>query len=457
MARWWFYLLAIGSMAFAACDSSGIDAPPIDEDIPAGGATTLFAVTSKAFSSPAPNLSADGLELHLQGDATFEATFVTAPATINAGLGPVYNNTSCVACHAGDGRGRPPEPGDAASSMLFRVSIPGRGAHGEPMPAPGFGGQLQDRGSFGIAPEASVSISYYDSTGYFTDGAPFTLRVPRYTIRSSYQPLPGNVMMSPRVAPPVFGLGLLEAVDESTVLAFADESDRDGDEISGRPNYVWDVQAGRSALGRFGWKANAPNLLQQAAAAYNDDMGVTTSLFPVESCHGQPQSDGRDDDPELSDGELRATAYYTQTLAVPARRNSRDPEVRRGEMLFRQANCTGCHRPAMITGRHDEVPEVSFQNIAPYTDLLLHDMGQGLADGRPDYLATGSEWRTAPLWGIGLTQLVNGHTYFLHDGRARSILEAIMWHGGEAERSREYFRALSAADRTALLKFVEAL
>ncbi len=454
--RWRFLLVGLMTL-LGACNDPGIGASPADEDVPAGGATTLYLATSTAFSTPAPNLSAAGLELHRQGDVGFEAVFVTSPATVNGGLGPVYNNTSCASCHVRDGRGRPPGPGEVMASMLFRVSIPGQAADGGPLAVPGFGLQLQERGIFGVEPEAAIVIQYTDSIGRFADGTTYRLRVPRYIAHRSYRPLPADMMISPRVASPVFGLGLLEAVPEAGILALADEADRDGDGISGRANQVWDATAGRWVLGRFGWKANVPTLLQQTAAAYNNDMGITSSMFPVESCHGQPQGEGYEGEPEISDGVLRATAYYTQTLGVPARRNVRNPDVRRGEALFREANCSGCHRPLLLTGMLEGVPEVSGQRIAPYTDLLLHDMGAALADERPDYLASGSEWRTPPLWGIGLTQVVSGHTYFLHDGRAQSLLEAIMWHGGEAERSREFFRKLSRSDRDAVIAFLQSL
>jgi len=450
----------LAGLLLASCSdqSIAVEDPPVGEEHPAGGSTTLYNATSNAFSLPAPNLSGAGLQLHFRGDASFEATFVTAPATVNGGLGPIYNNTSCISCHARDGRGRPPLPGETTASMLFRISVPGQAEDGGPAPVPGFGGQLQERSIFGRQTEATMTISYRDSIGRFADGSEYRLQIPRYAPGSSYRPLPSDLQISPRVAPPVFGLGLLEAVSEATILAGVDEGDADGDGISGRPNYVWDIEKGRRAIGRFGWKANSPTLLQQVAAAYSGDMGVTSSLFPVESCHGQPQADQDDsDDPEISDDLLRATAYYTQTLGVPARRNTGEATVRRGERLFREANCSGCHRPTMVTGVLDGIPEVSGQKIAPYTDMLLHDMGEGLSDGRPDYLAGENEWRTPPLWGIGLTQVINGHTNFLHDGRARSLIEAIMWHGGEAERSREFVRKLPAADRAALLAFLQSL
>jgi CxxC motif-containing protein (DUF1111 family) len=255
----------------------------------------------------------------------------------------------------------------------------------------------------------------------------------------------------------VFGLGLLEAIPEATILALADEGDQDGDGISGKANYVWDVQKNGLSLGRFGWKANQPTLIQQVASAYHDDMGITTSLLPRENSDGQSQYDGRGDDPELSDEILDVVTFYVQTLAVPARRDLDDPLVQRGEQLFDNARCSACHIPTLQTGTLSDVPEVSNQTIQPFTDLLLHDMGPGLADNRPDFLATGSEWRTPPLWGIGLVKVVNGHTNFLHDGRARGLLEAILWHGGEAEQSREAVQEMSTNDRDALIAFLESL
>ena len=250
---------------------------------------------------------------------------------------------------------------------------------------------------------------------------------------------------------------MLEAVPDATILALADETDQNSDGISGKANLVWDVQKNGLSLGRFGWKANQPTLLQQVASAYNDDMGVTTSLLPRENSNGQLQHDGRNDDPELSNEILEAVTFYVQTLAVPARRDLDDPIVQRGEELFEVAGCSGCHIPTLRTGVLPDVPAVSNQTIHPYTDLLLHDMGPGLADNRPDFRASGSEWRTPPLWGIGLIKTVNGHTNLLHDGRARGILEAILWHGGEADASREAVQQMSTSERDALIAFLESL
>jgi CxxC motif-containing protein (DUF1111 family) len=456
-----FPIMLLG-MLITACDSGNLTDTEkmslLNKGL-SGGETTVFDATSHAFSTPAPNLSADGLAKHLAGDVEFEAAFITVPAEVNPGLGPVYNNISCINCHARDGRGRAPTSGEKLTSMLFRVSLPnpeGNGTHG-PVPVPGFGTQLNNRAIFGVPPEGTVTIDYIEGELTTSDGVKVHLRAPNYRIADPYQPLPDDVEISPRVAPVVFGLGLLEAIPEATILALADEADQDGDGISGKANSVWDAQEKALNLGRFGWKANQPTLIQQVASAYHDDIGITTPLLPRENSVGQPQYDGREDDPELSDEILDVVTFYVQTLAVPARRDLDDPLVQRGEQLFESARCSGCHIPTLRTGTLSDVPAVSNQTIHPYTDLLLHDMGPGLADNRPDFLANGSEWRTPPLWGIGLVKVVNGHTNFLHDGRARGLLEAILWHGGEAAQSREAVQGMSASDRDALIAFLESL
>ena len=457
-----YILIVLPCMLIIGCGSDDpLDAEALDaaDKALSGGETTIFDETSHAFSIPAPNLSADGREKHLAGDVQFEAVFVTVPAKINPGLGPVYNNISCINCHPRDGRGRAPNSGEKLTSMLFRVSLPNPNGDGTqaPVPVPGFGTQLNNRAIFGVSPEGKVIINYTEGQITTTDGTIVHLRTPSYKVTDTYQPLPDEVELSPRVAPAVFGLGLLEAVPEATILALADETDSDGDGISGKPNYVWDVQKNGRSLGRFGWKANQPTLLQQVAAAYNDDIGITTALLPSENSNGQLQHDARSDAPELSDEILEVVTFYVQTLAVPARRHLDDPNVQRGEQLFESAQCSACHIPTLRTGTLPDVPAVSNQTIHPYTDLLLHDMGPGLADNRPDFLAGGSEWRTPPLWGIGLIKTVNGHTNLLHDGRARGLLEAILWHGGEAEQSRKAVQQMSTSDRAALLAFLESL
>ena len=448
----------------SACDS---ESPVAVESTPvfstsefSGGETTVFDASSHAFSIPAPNLSTAALAKHLEGDVEFEAVFVTAPAVVNPGLGPIYNNVSCINCHSRDGRGRPPGIDEGLVSLLFRLSLPKAEdsvAGKPPTPVPGFGTQLNNRAIVEANPEGKVKIEYTEQTLTTADGTRAHLRHPNYTLTETYQPLPENVEVSPRVAPAVFGLGLLEAIPENAILAYADEADIDGDGISGKPNYVWDVVAQRYTLGRFGWKANQPTLLQQVAAAYNDDMGITTSLFSVENSAGQSQLTEHSVTPEVSDEILEVVTFYVQTLAVPARRDIDDPQVKQGEQLFAEAQCANCHVPTLRTGVLAGVPSVSNQTIHPYTDLLLHDMGPDLADNRPDFHASGREWRTPPLWGIGLVRRVNGHTNFLHDGRARDLMEAILWHGGEAEASRQAVEQMSKTERDALIAFLESL
>lgn len=435
--------------------------PTSNDAIPAGGVLTIVDGTSAAFSQPAPTLGAEDLERHAEGDAAFEATFVTAPAPRFGGLGPVFNNTSCTACHTGDGRGRAVTDGAlggrVTGTTLFRISMPGTSPFEAPLPVPGFGRQLQDRAVLGVAGEARVDVVYTERTERLADGIEVRLRVPTYNVSGAYTAFPSAALISPRTAPPVFGLGLLEAVSEADVLARADENDADGDGISGRPNYAIDPRTGARKLGRFGWKASAVDLIAQTAGAYNEDMGITSALLRTESCHDQQQETAaQNGGPEVDSATVEAVAHYMRTLGVPARREANDERVRRGRGLFVEARCAGCHTPEMRAGA-SPLALLSGQRFAPYTDLLLHDMGPELADNRPDFAATGTEWRTAPLWGIGLTRVVSGHTEFLHDGRARSMLEAIMWHGGEAARARELVRAMSAGDRGALLVFLASL
>jgi CxxC motif-containing protein (DUF1111 family) len=323
------------------------------------------------------------------------------------------------------------------------------------LPVPDFGGQLQLRAIAGFTPELMAAVSYTDSSGTFADGKPFTLRVPHYQFSNSYVALPDNLLFSPRVAPVVFGMGLLEAIPVADLLARADPNDRDQDGISGRPSFVFDDAVRHYVLGRFGWKATVPTVVQQTAGAYNGDMGITSTLDPAESCEGRVGCEAHAI--EIDDSIVTATAFYMQTLGVPARRGLNDPVARFGEEVFHQVGCASCHVATQRTGFLRGVPAVAGQTIRPYTDLLLHDMGPALADNRPDLAASGTEWRTPPLWGIGLVQTVNGHTNFLHDGRARSLMEAILWHDGEAARARERVKRLPLGARNALVRFLESL
>lgn len=448
--------LAVVVVLLVKCQKSTTFPASQYNDELSGGDETAFDATSKAFGSMFTGMGTYDEHVHVLGDLTFNQTFVTAPAPIHQGLGPIYNNTACVNCHHNDGIGVP-TAGDLQSSLLLRISLPGTDANGGPVPVPGYGLQLQDKAVFGKVPECKVNIIYTTQIGTFPDGEQYELRAPAYTLSNMYIPVSGTYLLSPRLAPPMTGLGLLEAVPESEILQGADPNDANGDGIKGHANYVYDVATGKKLLGRFGWKANTASILTQVATAFNQDMGITNSVLPVESSYGQSQYDGLKDDPELPDSLLNAVKFYAQTLQVPARRNTTDATVKHGEALFIAAKCANCHKQTLTTGVDVTRPYLSNQVIHPYTDMLVHDMGPGLADNRPDYLANGQEWRTAPLWGLGLYTTVNNPGYYLHDGRARTITEAIMWHGGEAQSAVNYFSSLSSTDRAAMLKFLQSL
>jgi CxxC motif-containing protein (DUF1111 family) len=431
----------------------------------AGGEATVMVNDRGAFGRSLPTLSTERLIAFKLGDRLFRTNWVIAPASVSSldGLGPIFNRVSCSACHLRDGRGQPPaSPDDLMESMLVRLSVPGIGPHGAPLPEPTYGHQLQDRGVPGVPAEGRASVSYREAPGQFPDGEAYALRIPAYRFMDlAYGPLAPEVLFSPRVAPAVFGLGFIGAIPERDILALADPDDANGDGISGRANQVWDMTAGRRALGRFGWKANEPSLRQQAAGAAAGDIGLTSTLMPqTELSEAQAAARAQTlagEQPELKDTQLDHLVFYLHTLAVPAARHANEPKVELGERVFNAIGCAACHVPSFTTGEVPDFPELGGQVIFPFSDLLLHDMGEGLADGRPDFLANGREWRTPPLWGIGLQQTVNQHTFFLHDGRARNLTEAILWHGGEGQASRDRFHALPPAERAALLRFLDSL
>ena len=440
-----------------------------------GGATTVWVTGKNAFSFPAANLSEAERARFVVGNSFFKRNWVAAPASTTArdGLGPHFIARSCGACHAFDGRGAPPElrrglVKDQPSALLLRLSVPGTDAHGGPKPEPVYGDQFNNAAVPGVKPEGQVTIRYKPIHGRFADGTPYTLQQPIYGFsRLGYGPMAKNVMISPRVAPQLIGIGLLEAIPEAEIERNAAEQAAMPGSIKGKPNRVWDVVAQREMVGRFGWKANVATVAHQTAGAFLGDMGITSSYFPEEACTPK-QTDcraaprgARGQAPEIDDKTLGDVIFYTATLAPPARRHMRDPQVLRGLILFTQAQCAVCHRPSYVTGKSPfpqlSSPALEGQTIWPYTDLLLHDMGQALADGRPDFRANGRQWRTPPLWGIGLIKDVNGHQRLLHDGRANGVLEAILWHGGEAEESKNRVLRMSREEREALVKFVESL
>ncbi len=391
-------LLTLITVAAAACDSLFTSAPE-DADV---------------FDAPIPGLTDAEMEVFLAGDAAFEEPF-----SATTGLGPIFNDVACAACHSGDGRGR-------TSNALTRFS---RGTD----PARDIGGpQLQDRAINGAVPEQ----------------------------------LPPGVDVSVRLPPPVFGVGLIEAIPVASILANVDSLDADADGISGRPSWVSaaefvpadEVGGGAGPqLGRFSRKAQVSSVLQQTVEAYQQDMGITTDFLPVENIN--PQSGAatlardRAPDPEVTASTVRAVVDYVRMLAPPAPGEA-TPVRTRGSDLFDQVGCDRCHVRQFRTGP-SRIAALADQDVVLYSDLLLHDMGDALADNRPDGDANGREWRTTPLWGLRLArEFLNGDLFLLHDGRATTIAEAIAFHGGEAAQVRAAFDALSADDRAALIDFV---
>ncbi|WP_196893478.1 di-heme oxidoreductase family protein [Aureivirga marina] len=458
-------LLLTTILSFLSCSDDDSNSPKYTaeqgEEL-SGGATTVFDTSVNAFGKIAQNLNSDLDTDFFVGNSLFNQNWVIAPASTTArdGVGPLFNARSCSTCHFKDGRGRSPlHNGELNHGLLIRLSVPGVDAHGGPLAEPNYGGQLQDQSTFHLETEGGIEITYENKVVTYPDGKSVTLRKPNYTLTNLlYGEISDNVMMSPRVGNQMIGLGLLEAIPEATILANVDLTDADGDGVSGKANSVWDIESQSMKLGRFGWKSNQPSLLQQVAGAYNGDMGITSYLFPNENCPPGVDCDEipNGGTPEIPNDDLVSTVIYASTLAVPARRNWEDQDVLAGKELFKTANCTACHIAKFQTGNHS-IEALANQTIRPYTDLLLHDMGDELADNRPDFDATGNEWRTQPLWGIGLIETVNKHTNLLHDGRARNVEEAILWHGGEAENSKQKFMNFTEEEREQVLKFINSL
>ena len=481
------YLALLAGLLLIACTSLRLRADenpdPLGEQV--AGAATVYATGRNAFSFPLANLDDAERTRFVIGNSFFKRNWVQAPASTTArdGLGPLYIARACAGCHVMDGRGSPPlEPGERAVSLLIRLSVPGTpDPHQGVVPEPTYGDQFATTAVPQVPPEGQVEISRSPVAGQFADGTRYTLQQPHYRLTAlGYGPLAAGTMLGPRLAPQLAGVGLIEAIADEDILANASTQAARPGPIKGRPNRVWDAYAQRMVLGRFGWKANTGTLAHQTAAAFNGDMGITSRVFWRENCtpaqaaclaaaHGGDARPGhlpsaaqaRPEAPEIEDAILNPVIFYTATLAPAARRQPSEPQVLRGQALFHEAQCAVCHRPSYVTGPPPlptlGSPGVSGQRIWPYTDLLLHDMGPYLADGRPDFLAGGAQWKTPPLWGVGLIREVNGHQRLLHDGRADGVLEAILWHGGEAEPSRQQVLQMSPADRAALIRFVESL
>lgn len=511
-------------------DHSGL--PPLtadvidDKEFIAGGDATVLVSDEDAFASRPEmikdNFAHDGN--FTQGDHLFR--------TPDLDIGPLLSTGSCQGCHINDGRGLVPEtPTTAMTSMALKVGDangvgdPIYGRHIQPFAVQSFttsdflSGFPKHNASVNgdkLFGEAFPFVEYEIVKGNYPDGSAYELRKPIYKIKDlSFGDFVEGVTFSARVAPQVFGTGLLEAIPEQNIIALADANDANGDGISGRAIKVKDRFTGAMKLGRFAYKGQSPTLLHQVAGAYLADMGVTTTLFSTENCTEKQvacwavaeQERSTGDEPDLSNRELALVEFYNRTLGVPARRGYNrdtkewDDNLVQGRKLFFQTGCVNCHTARHVTGEAagSELGELTLtglepnakpiamlsnQTIFPYTDLLLHDMGgscqvtredaagvscdggeqcyyvqrcEGLADGFIQGEASGSEWKTPPLWGIGLVQTVNPKSTFLHDGRARTIEEAVLWHGGEAEQIKQKFMSLKADERKQILAFLQSL
>lgn len=440
-----------------------------------GGATTVWVDGKNAFSLPAENLTDAESTRFAVGNSFFRRNWVEAPASTKArdGLGPYFIARSCGGCHTLDGRGRPPEVKggrhEQPVGLLMRLSVPGvADPHAGVLPEPNYGDQFNNAAAQGVRPEGEVTLRYQPVRGRFADGTPYTLQKPVYGFQKlGYGPMAANVLTSARVAPQLMGIGLLEAIAEADILQNAADQAASPGPIKGQPNRVWDAVAQKEMLGRFGWKANVASIAHQSASAFRGDIGITSVWAPGEGCTSvqkdclQATSGGHGGAFEIDQATLEDVVFYQAVLAPVARRKINDPQVRQGQALFAQAGCTSCHRPSYTTSQGPNPsmssPTLNGQMIWPYTDLLLHDMGPRLADGRPDFAASASQWKTPPLWGVGLIHSVNGHTRLLHDGRADGVLEAVLWHGGEAQAAQQKVLSMSRAQRAALVKFVESL
>jgi len=443
-----------------------------------GGQTSYLnrsydANPENAFSLPAANLSFEERSQFAIGNAIFRRVWVSAPASTKStdGLGPLFNARSCQRCHIKDGRGHPPEmnfPEDNAVSLLLRLSVDSDQKERDTMKIdslehPVLGGQLQDFSTQGIPSEGKIHMKRTYKNFVYPDGSKATLEIPTYSIHHTSLEN-DKILISPRVAQPMIGLGLLEAIPWKRLEKLADANDQNKDGISGRIPLVW-VPSGTRVKGRFGWKATQPDIRSQVRGAFLGDMGLSTGAsrqhwgdctVNQKACRNALH--GADKQAPEVDPKMEAmVVFYSKHLAVPARRNSGDSGVIEGENLFKSIGCAKCHTPSHTTSADWPEKALRGQKIYPYSDLLVHDMGEALSDQRPVANLSGSEWRTPPLWGIGYTQQVNGHTRFLHDGRARNLEEAILWHGGEAAESQRNFARLSKVKRSQVLSFLESL
>jgi CxxC motif-containing protein (DUF1111 family) len=448
-----------------------------------GGDTSVSYKPFPSFELPAANIPTQDRPLFHAGKALAHQPWVKPPTITDTrdGLGPLYNARTCLMCHVKGGKGFIPDSNKfPIMGSLVRLSKPGFNKIKGIIPHPIYGDQIQGQstslahqlrhsqktGSIAhdVAPEAYVYINWSKKTFTYPDQQQVILRRPELDFRNlGYGPLEEDTLFSLRIAPSIHGMGLLELIAQKDLDKLTDPDDLNSDGISGRSNQVWDVELKKTVPGRFGLKANKASLKMQVAGAFANDLGISNSLFPQQPCTEKQITcnqvpNGNDENGfEIADPLLELVTDFNRNLAPVLRRDFNDEIVNQGREYFYQVGCQKCHQPDFKTQPSRHLVHLGNQHIWPYSDLLLHDMGEALADNRPDYIATGSEWRTAPLWGVGLQESVNGSKALLHDGRAQTIEEAILWHGGEASIVKAHFTQLKQNERDALIKFVNSL
>lgn len=464
------------------------------QEVKQGGDTGISISSAESYSKPSSNLTASRKGHFFIGNAFFRQPWVIAPASTDSrdGLGALFNVAACQSCHVKDGRGHAPMTSDDdADSLLIRLAMPAttdeqrqqlQNSLIEKVVHAMYGGQLQDRGIQGVPAEARIAVQWTDKPVTFADGHIETLRAPTFNLtKPGYGAFDDDLMVSPRVALPMIGLGLLEQIpDEAIKKQAVDNKNSTNGDISGKFNWVMDPQTGKHALGRFGWKAGQTKLITQNQSAFNEDMGLTSNIRPHESCMptqtacmnattGADEQGNGKPPVEVNDEVAKFVEFYTRNLAVPHRRDADDTLVLAGKKRFYDMGCQSCHTPRyQLPKTDDDHLEQHGQVIYPYTDLLLHDMGDDLADRtiagklpakniQVEFLANSYEWRTPALWGIGLAQTVDPQATFLHDGRARTLMEAVLWHGGEAQKQQQKVLKLDKQGRSELNAFLQSL
>ena len=438
-----------------------------------GGETSNQVENKNSFSLSSRNLEEHMRINFLVGNALFERMWEDSSISKNIakdGLGPFFSARSCESCHINDGRGHIPLTNkEDKISVVIQISqnIAQSNDYIKNIEDDIYGGQISEFAVKDVLKEADIIIDYKYSLEMYEDGRVVELRRPIIKIDNlNYGDFNESTIFSARIAQPMIGLGLIEHISDQSLLMNEDINDTNNDGVSGKANKVWDIENEKLAIGRFGWKAAQPSVYQQTADAFYHDMGLSNKLYSnpfnctskqVECAKAISGNSEEYDDLEVSNDQLDLVTFYSSQLGVPARRSINAENVKKGKEIFFALNCNSCHVESFTTGDTGSHANLNNQIIYPYSDFLLHDMGESLSDGVSEFFAQGSEWRTPPLWGIGLTSIVSDEYGYLHDGRARTIEEAILWHGGEANEIIQNYKKLKKNEVNQLLSFINSL